>query len=96
MRAALGAGVLLAALWGFTQIMQGLGAWALGLAALVTAVPLTLVGAHGAAMRRLRRLQVLDPGGWAFRRLSGPVLRVAVQLVVALVLALILLVRLYT
>lgn len=94
MRAALGAGVLLAALWGFTQIMQGLGAWALGLAALVTAVPLTLVGAHGAAMRRLRRLQVLDPGGWAFRRLSGPVLRVAVQLVVALVLALILLVRL--
>ncbi|MGR3803101.1 hypothetical protein [Marinibacterium profundimaris] len=94
MRAGIAALALFALLWGFARVAPGLGAWAFGLAGVVIALPLALVGAHGAAARRQRMLQVLDRDSWARRWLSGPVLRLALALLVALVLALLLLVRL--
>lgn len=93
MRACAAALAIFAALWVFSLYAQDLGAWVFGAAGLVLAVPLALTGVHAAAMRRHRFLHLFDRDGWVHAWLSGPVLRVAINAVLAIVLALGLLVR---
>lgn len=93
MRAAIPALIVFAALWLFSRLAPGLDAWAFGLAGLTLAVPLALTGIHASALRRHRFLHVLDRDGWIYRGLSGAVLRIAWNALLALVLALALLVR---
>ena len=93
MVAGLSALAMIAALWVFARAAPGLGDWAFGLAGVILAVPLALVRAHWAATRRSHNLLILNQDGWLHRALSGPVLRVTLALVRALILTFVLLVR---
>ncbi|MGV6849373.1 MAG: hypothetical protein ACWA5A_13455 [Marinibacterium sp.] len=94
MRAAALSVLVLAAFWGAAQAAVYLNAGWFGILVLALAAPLTLAGAYGAAIRRAHWLVVLDRRGWVFRWLSGPVLRVSVQFLLAVGLATVTLVRL--
>lgn len=76
------------------QAAPHLGLGALGLLAVLFAAPLTVFSAYLTAVRRRRWLTPLNPDGWAFRILSGAVLRVALCFAGSLILVLVAMMRL--